>query len=43
MPERIAALLDDRKRLERDLSDARRKLAMGGGRGGETACARWAT
>jgi alanyl-tRNA synthetase len=35
MPERIAALLDDRKRLERDLSDARRKLAMGGGRGGE--------
>ena len=36
MPERIAALLDDRKRLERDLSDARRKLAMGGGtRGGD--------
>jgi alanyl-tRNA synthetase len=24
-------LLDDRRRLERDLSDARRKLAMGGG------------
>jgi alanyl-tRNA synthetase len=36
MPERIVALLDDRKRLERDLSDARRKLAMGGGsRGGD--------
>jgi alanyl-tRNA synthetase len=31
MPERITALLDDRRRLERDLSDARRKLAMGGG------------
>jgi alanyl-tRNA synthetase len=30
MPERIAALLDDRKRLEREVSDARRKLAMGG-------------
>ncbi len=36
MPERVAALLDDRKRLERELSDARRKLAMGGGaRSGE--------
>ena len=34
--ERVAALLDDRKRLERELSDARRKLAMGGGtRSGE--------
>jgi alanyl-tRNA synthetase len=31
VPERIAALLDDRKRLEREVSDARRKLAMGGG------------
>jgi alanyl-tRNA synthetase len=31
LPERIAALVDDRKRLERELSDARRKLAMGGG------------
>jgi alanyl-tRNA synthetase len=31
VPERVAALLDDRKRLERELSDARRKLAMGGG------------
>jgi alanyl-tRNA synthetase len=29
VPERVAALLDDRKRLERELSDARRKLAMG--------------
>jgi alanyl-tRNA synthetase len=31
LPARIAALLDERKKLERDLSDARRKLAMGGG------------
>jgi alanyl-tRNA synthetase len=28
---RLAALIDDRRKLERDLSDARRKLAMGGG------------
>jgi alanyl-tRNA synthetase len=31
MPARIGALLDERKKLERDLSDARKKLAMGGG------------
>ena len=31
VPNRIATLLDERKRLERDLSDARKKLAMGGG------------
>jgi alanyl-tRNA synthetase len=31
MPTRIGSLLDERKRLERDLADARRKLAMGGG------------
>jgi alanyl-tRNA synthetase len=31
LPERIAALVDDRKRLEREVSDARRKLAMGSG------------
>jgi alanyl-tRNA synthetase len=30
LPDRTAALLDDRKRLERELSDAKRKLAMGG-------------
>jgi alanyl-tRNA synthetase len=30
MPARIAALMEERKRLERDLSDARKKLAMGG-------------
>ena len=33
MPARIASLLDERKKLERDLSDARKKLAMGGGGG----------
>ncbi len=31
LPARIANLLDERKKLERDLSDARKKLAMGGG------------
>ena len=31
MPSRLTALLDERKRLERDLADARRKIAMGGG------------
>jgi alanyl-tRNA synthetase len=31
MPSRIASLMDERRRLERDLSDARKKLAMGGG------------
>jgi alanyl-tRNA synthetase len=31
MPARVAALLDDRKKLERELSDAKKKLAMGGG------------
>jgi len=29
--ERLEALIDDRKRLERELADAKRKLAMGGG------------
>jgi alanyl-tRNA synthetase len=29
--ERAAALVDERKKLERDLADARRKLALGGG------------
>ena len=31
MPARIASLLDERKKLERDLNEARKKLAMGGG------------
>ena len=33
MPARIAALMDERKKLERELSEARKKLAMGGGAG----------
>ncbi|KMO41120.1 alanyl-tRNA synthetase [Methylobacterium variabile] len=35
-PERLASLLDERRRMERELSDARRKLAMGGGAAGGT-------
>ena len=31
LPARVAALLDERKKLERDLTDAKKKLAMGGG------------
>ncbi len=31
MPARVAALLDERRKLERELTDARKKLAMGGG------------
>jgi alanyl-tRNA synthetase len=34
LPDRATALLDDRKRLERELSDAKRKLAMGGSSSG---------
>jgi alanyl-tRNA synthetase len=34
VPARIASLMEERKRLERDLTDARKKLAMGGGTGG---------
>ena len=36
MPARVGALLDERKKLERDLSDAKKKLAMGGGAGTRT-------
>ena len=50
MPARIAALMEERKKLERDLSEARKKLAMGGGASvgngaaaGPPACARSAT
>ncbi|HEY8383080.1 MAG TPA: alanine--tRNA ligase [Microvirga sp.] len=32
--ERLAALIEDRRKLERDLQEARRKLAMGGGASG---------
>jgi alanyl-tRNA synthetase len=31
VPARISALMDERKKLERELSDVRKKLAMGGG------------
>ena len=31
MPGRLAQLLDERRRLERELADAKKKLAMGGG------------
>jgi alanyl-tRNA synthetase len=31
LPGRLGQLMDERKRLERELSDARKKLAMGGG------------
>jgi alanyl-tRNA synthetase len=37
LPVRIGGLIDERKKLERELSDARKKLAMGGG--GSTAAA----
>ena len=36
VPARVAALLDDRRRLERELAEAKKALAMGGG-GGEAA------
>lgn len=39
MPARIAALMEERKKLERDLTDARKKLAMGGGGAGNGAAA----
>jgi alanyl-tRNA synthetase len=34
MPSRVTALIDERKRLERDLSEAKKKLAMGVSAGG---------
>jgi alanyl-tRNA synthetase len=33
LPARLGTLIDERKRLERDLSEAKKKLAMGGGAG----------
>ena len=36
VPDRLAALIEDRRRLERDLTDARKMIAMGGaGSGGD--------
>jgi alanyl-tRNA synthetase len=37
VPARIAALMEERKKLERDVSDARKKLAMGGATNGAAA------
>jgi alanyl-tRNA synthetase len=37
LPERVAQLMDERKKLERELGDARRQLAMGGGGSGKQA------
>jgi alanyl-tRNA synthetase len=37
LPARIGTLIDERKRVERDLSEAKKKLAMGGGGGGSEA------
>ena len=34
VPARVAALLDERKKLERELADAKKRLAMGGGGSG---------
>lgn len=39
VPARIAALMEERKKLERELSDARKKLAMGGAASGDGAAA----
>ncbi len=35
LPARVAALLDERRRLAHELADARRRLALAGGRGGD--------
>jgi alanyl-tRNA synthetase len=34
VPARVAALIEDRRRLERELADAKKALALGGGQGG---------
>ena len=36
-PSALEALIEDRRKLERELADAKRKLAMGGGSGGANA------
>ncbi|NKD77803.1 alanine--tRNA ligase [Haematospirillum sp. H1815] len=35
VPDRVAALVEERRRLERELEDLRRKAALGGGAGGQ--------
>ena len=37
VPARVASLLEDRRRLERELADAKKALALGGGGSGEAA------
>jgi alanyl-tRNA synthetase len=37
MPDRLTVVLDERRRLERELSEARKKLALAGGAGGTRA------
>jgi alanyl-tRNA synthetase len=37
MPQRLSGLLDERKRMERELAETKKKLAMGGGAGGGAA------
>jgi len=37
VPARVAALIEDRRRLERELADAKKALALGGGGAGEAA------
>ena len=37
VPARVAALVEERRRLERELADARKMLALGGGAGAESA------
>ena len=39
VPARLAALLDERKRLEKELAEAKKALALGGGTGGAPASA----
>ncbi len=39
LPSRVVALMDERKRLDRELHDAKKKLAMGGGASGGEATA----
>jgi alanyl-tRNA synthetase len=39
VPSRLAALLDERKRLEKELAEAKKALALGGGAGGTVATA----
>jgi alanyl-tRNA synthetase len=40
VPARVAGLIEERKRLERELAEARKRLAMGGGSGGAAGAVR---